>query len=47
MASTKIAQTVLLGLMRGSPEKYLQMKSEPLIQNENNFTEMILMLHSS
>ena len=43
MASTKIAQTVSLGLMRGPSEKYLQMKSEPLVQN---LAEIILMLRS-
>ena len=48
MPSTKIAQMVLLcrkGGGRVLDKIYLQMKSpEPLVQNQNNFTEMVLML---
>ena len=51
MLSTKIAKMVLLrlkGLGRALDKKYLQMKSsEPLVQNQNNFTEMVLMLSST
>ena len=49
--STKIAQIVLLrrkGVGRAIEKKYLQMKSpESLVQNQNNFTEMVLMWPST
>ena len=45
MPSTKIAQTVMLHQKRAASalnKKYLQLKShEPLVQNQNNFTEML------
>ena len=52
MPSTKIAQKVLLrwkkGVDRALDKKYLQMKSpEPLVQNQNNSTEIVLILSSS
>ena len=45
MPSTKIAQKeVAIAL----DKKYLQIKSpEPLVQNQNNFSEMVLMLPST
>ena len=37
-----------MGLAELYNKKYLQMKSpEPLVQNQNNFTEMVLMLPST
>ena len=49
--STKIAQMVCSaekGIGRALDNKYLQMKSpEPLVQNQNNFTEMVLKLSST
>ena len=51
MPSTKIAQMVLLrrkGFGRALDKKYLQMKSpEPVVQNQNDFTETVLMLPST
>ena len=50
MPSTKIAQMVLLrgkGVGRALDKKYLQMKSEPLVKNRNNYTEMVLILTST
>ena len=53
MPSTSIAQMVLLsrtekGVGRALDKKYLQMKSpELLVQNPNNFAEMVLMLPST
>ena len=51
MPSTKIAQWGFLadkGVGRDIDKKYLQMRSpEPLIQNQNNFTEMVFMLPST
>ena len=45
MPSTKIAEIVLLSgkrVGRAIDKKYLQMKSpEPLVQNQNNFTEIV------
>ena len=50
-SSTKISQMVLLrqkGVGRAKYKKYLQMKSpEPLVQNLNNLTEMVLLLPST
>ena len=51
MPSTNIAQMVMLcqkGVGRAIDKKYIQMKSpEPLVQNQNNFTEIFLMLPST
>ena len=52
MSSTKIAQMVLLrqkSSCQSFDKKCLQMKSppEPLVQNPNNFTEMVLILPST
>ena len=51
MPSTKIAQMILLCQKWGGralDKKNLQMKSpEPLVKNQNNFTEMVLMLPST
>ena len=51
MPSTQIAQMLLLRrkrVERAQDKKYLQMKSpKPLVQNQNNFTEMVLMSPST
>ena len=51
MPSTKIAEILCSaqkGVGRALDKKYLQMKSsEPLVQNQNKFTELFLMLPSS
>ena len=51
MPSTKLHKWVCLAEKRvgiALDKKYLQMKNpEPLVQNQNNFTEMILMLPST
>ena len=52
MLSAKIAQMVLLtekGAARALDKKYLQttFSPEPLVQIQNNFTEMFLMLPST
>ena len=51
MPFIKIAQMVLLcqkGVGRALDKKYLQMKSPaPFVQNQYNFTEMVLMLPST
>ena len=35
------------GVDRAIDKKYLQMKSEPLVQNQNYITDMVLMLPST
>ena len=51
MPSTKLRKLFLFaekGVGRAQDKKYLQMKSpEPLLQNQNNFIEMVLMLPSA
>ena len=51
MPSNKVAQMGLFrrkGVGRAIDKKYLQMKSPGLlVQNQNNFTEMVLMLRST
>ena len=51
MPSTKAAQMVCCdekGVSRALDKKYLQTKSpEPLVQKQNNFTEMVLKLPST
>ena len=48
MPSTKWFCSAKKGAARALDKKYLQMKSpEPLVRNQNNFTEMVLMLPST